>query len=120
MQHSLRWEKFSIPLKVDPFPSTDCRCGTLKTSLLCTCACRTLLESTLLESMQTAVDEDSLSTAQKKKKAIEIDHGPVQPSFGCRISGDATSSPAETVITILVCVDLLCSKRDFDFGQIVA
>jgi len=32
--------------------------------------------------METAVDEDSLSTAQKKKKAIEIDHGPAQPSFG--------------------------------------
>jgi len=32
--------------------------------------------------METAVDEDSLSTAQKKKKAIEIDHGPVQRKVG--------------------------------------
>ncbi len=55
-------------------------------TLLYTCACLTWLESTLLESMETAVDEDSLSTAQKKKKAIEIDHGPVQRSFGFRIS----------------------------------
>ena len=79
-------------------------------TLLYTCACLTWLESTLLESMQTAVDEESLSTAQKKKKAIEIEHGPVQRTVGRVIH--ATSSPAETVITILVCVDLLCSKRD--------
>ena len=37
-------------------------------TLLYTCACLTWLESTLLESMETAVDEDSLSTAQKKEK----------------------------------------------------
>ena len=82
-------------------------------TLLYTCACLTWLESTLLESMETAVDEDSLSTAQKKEK-----RGLNRPRAGSaqfRISDriiHATSSPAETVITILVCVDLLCSKRD--------
>ena len=35
--------------------------------------------------METAVDEDSLSTAQKKKKAIEIDHGPAHRNFAFRI-----------------------------------
>ena len=53
-------------------------------TLLYTCACLTWLESTLLESMETAVDEDSLSTAQKKKKAIEIDHGPAHRNFAFR------------------------------------
>jgi len=70
-------------------------------TLLYTCACLTWLESTLLESMETAVDEDSLSTAQKKKKAIEIDHGPVQRSF---------------VRVNYPCYILSCRETDHHFG----
>ena len=105
-------------------------------TLLYTCACLTWLESTLLESMETAVDEDSLSTAQKKEKRglnrpragspesrielsmlhplLQRDWSPFWFVLICSAARgiDATSSPAETVITILVCVDLLCSKRD--------
>ena len=54
-----------------------------------------------------------VNRTEKRKKGIESTTGRFSDfsDFGWVIH--ATSSPAERLITILVCVDLLCSKRDY-------